>query len=202
MENLVYHGSPYSGLKELKIKKGSHNLECVYATSNPAVPIIFMGKGRGDLDISISVDEEGQVVLTERREGVFEEIYKGKSGYLYTLSGENFKHYDFLWPPEVISMQNELVLSEEKIDDIYERLLECVKKGQLQLNFYPNRPKEMPLDNRDLIPKYIRYFKAGKQEALEELLSVYPEFAGDLSLYPELNISPQMLKTQKQSMSK
>lgn len=42
--------------------------------------------------------------------------------------------------------------------------------------FYPDRPPFIPLDNSDLIEKYITYERNGVNGAIESLLSVYPEF--------------------------
>ena len=197
MDGVVYHGSPQGGIKELRINPSAHKNPYVYATSNKIIALIFTSKGRGDLDTNIRVDEKGKIILTERRAGVLEELYKGKSGYIYTLSGENFKHYDYMWGPEVVSEQNESVIGEEKIDNLLDKLIELHQTGRIQLNFYPQRPDDMPIDNRDLIPKYINLYRAsaGKSKALDDLLSVYPEFRGDLSLYTDLNVSPQVAQT-------
>ena len=102
MNKIVYHGSSNGEIKELLPHKSTHQVECIYATDDSVVSLLFMSKGRGDLDHNIGC-EDGMLMLVERREGIIEEEYKNVSGYLYELDGSTFEHCDFLWSKEVIS---------------------------------------------------------------------------------------------------
>lgn len=175
MEGIVYHGSPCGDLKELTRKVSTHQKACVYATKNAVIALLFMGKGMGDLDTVISYSSNGEVTLVERRPGVLEKLYL-KSGYLYELDGANFEHYDYLWEPEVISFSDEPVLRCTKIDNILQQLLLMQEQGKLNIFRYPDRPSFIPLDNSDLIEKYVGFSKMGHSNAISDLLRVYPEF--------------------------
>ena len=174
MKNIVYHGSPNGNIKELKANKSTHKIECIYATDNIAIAKLFMGRGRGDLDFVIGTDDDIPYIV-ERREGVLKETYN-KEGYLYEMDGTTFEHYDFLWSPEVISKEKSIKINNcIYYPNILEELKEEVKRGNLIIYEYPNRPKKVPLDNSDLINKYIEFENKGHKGAIDNLLMVYPE---------------------------
>lgn len=175
MDKVVYHGSPNGNIKILKSHKSTHQKDCIYASDNKVVALIFMGKGNGDLDTKIS-SVNGKPELVERREGVLESLYK-RDGYLYELDGSTFNHYDYLWSLEVISFEKQIKpINKIYYPNILDALIEEEKKGNLIIYRYPNRPKDVPIDNSDLIKKYINFEKQGLKGAIDELLNIYPEF--------------------------
>ena len=179
MEGIVYHGSPRGDIKELKARRSTHQKLCIYATDNKAVALLFMGKGRGDLDTVIST-RDGQLELVERRPGILKALYD-KEGFLYELDGKNFEHYDYLWSQEVISFKENLEpLCVVHIPNIMEAIEEEEKKGNVTVYRYPDRPEAVPLDNSDLIDKYIGFEKSGLKGALSDMLEVYPEFKREI----------------------
>ena len=104
--NVVYHGSSNGNIKELEARVSTHQKECIYATDNLAIAMMFMSRGLGDLDTA-KYYENGIPVLIERRKGILEKLYN-KDGYIYELPAETFNHYDFLWQPEVISFEKSI----------------------------------------------------------------------------------------------
>ena len=154
MKEIVYHGSPRGDIEVLKSHKSTHQKDCIYATDNKAVALLYMGRGRGDLDTSLrSIDKKPEVV--ERRAGVF----------------------DYLWSLEVISFEKEIKpLKKIYYSNILAALEEEEKKGNLTIYRYPNRPKDMPIDNSDLIEKFIKFEIQGLKGSIDRLLEVYPEF--------------------------
>ena len=176
MEKIVYHGSPNGGIKEFKLDESTHRIKCLYAAENKVIAMLFMARDRGDLDTVIGMNDDGVPYIAERREGILKGLYN-REGYLYTIDGSTFHHEDYLWSPEVISTEPSL----KPIDcTYYPNILEALKKeadkGNLEIYEYPNRPKNVPLDNSDLIDKYISFDNNGNHGALDSLLSVYPEF--------------------------
>lgn len=173
---IVYHGSPGGDIEELTPRVSTHQKKCIYATDQKVVALLFMGKGNGDLDTRIS-SVDGKLELVERREGVLKSLYN-KSGYLYELDGSTFSHYDYLWSREVVSFEPRI----KPIRKIYyENILMEIEKeeklGNIILYRYPVRPKDIPLDNSDLIDKYICFEKEGLRGAIKDLLRIYPELA-------------------------
>ena len=114
--------------------------------------------------------------MIERREGVLDSLYN-KEGYIYELDGSTFNHYDYLWSLEVISFEKEIkALKKIYYKNILKALEEEEKKGNIIIYRYPDRPQDVPIDNSDLIEKFIRFEKNGIKGAVDRLLRVYPEF--------------------------
>ncbi len=185
MEGILYHGSSNSDLEELKPHRSTHQKNCIYATPSKAVALLFIGKGEGDLDTRIS-SVDGKPELIERREGVFASLYNC-DGYIYEIDASTFEHYDYLWSLEVISFESSIKpLRKIYIPNVWEAIEEQERLGNLTIMRYPNRPKSVPLDNSDLIEKYIRFEKSGLKGAVGDLLRIYPEFAEEVGKqYPE-----------------
>ena len=103
---------------------------------------------------------------------MFKDIFN-VSGSLYTLNSKNFITGATGWSAEVVSESDEKVINEEYIDNLYDKLIELDKNKKLVLYLYPNRPKFIPLDNSDLIPKVIRWYKKGLN--IDSFFDIYPE---------------------------
>lgn len=173
MKDYVYHGSSKDNLKIIEPSISTHNKNCVYATPYPEFALLFMSDAT-DLDVRItSIDNK--LTIIERKDNVLSTLYN-KKGYLYTLDGSSFKHYDYLMSREVISFESVKVIKKEIIDNILDRLLEYERLGKLKIYHYPDRPSDMPLDNSDLIDQFINIEKNGRKGAIDFLLSKYPEF--------------------------
>lgn len=179
MNKVVYHGSPNGSVEVLRSHKSTHQKECIYATDNKVVALLFMAKGNGDLDTRIS-NVNGQPELVERRSGVLERLYN-RDGYLYELDGTTFEHYDYLWSLEVISFEKEIKpLRKIYYPNILDAIMDEEKKKNIIIYRYPDRPLDMPLDNSDLIERYISFEEQGIKGAVADLLRVYPEFLSDV----------------------
>lgn len=175
MEKIVYHGSHNGNIEIIKAHVSTHQKKCIYATDNKVIAMLFMNKGMGDLDTIKSYDN-GLPILVERRQGVLEKLYD-TSGYIYELDGSSFKHYDYLWKPEVISFESGIKpIKKTYYDNILKALNEEAENGNIKIYKYPNRPNHIPLDNSDLIDRYINIELNGIKGAINSLLTVYPEF--------------------------
>lgn len=176
MDCLVYHGSSNSNIDSLRAHSSTHKVECIYATDRRVVALLYICDSNGDLDTKLfSVD--GNVELVERRKGILEKLYN-RDGYLYVLDGSSFSHYDYLWSMEVISFEKEIKpLKKIYIKNILSEILEEAKKGNIKIYRYPDRPLDVPLDNSDLIDKFIRFEDSGLTGAVDHLLRIYPEFS-------------------------
>ncbi len=175
MNNIVYHGSDNGNLEIIRANISTHQKKCIYASENKVVAMLFMGKGMGDLDTVKLYDNEIPI-LVERREGLLEKIYN-KPGYIYVLDATTFNHYEYLWEPEVISFEKALKpIKKVYYDNILNALIKEERNGNIKIYRYPNRPNYIPLDNSDLIDRYISFEKQGIEHAVDNLLEVYPEF--------------------------
>jgi hypothetical protein len=174
MEGIVYHGSNNGNITELKPNVSTHRRNCIYASPSPLVALLFSSRGNGDLDTMIcKINDE--LTLVERRPGVLNNLYN-KPGYLYELDATTFNHYDYLWSSEVISFEPVKVNKKIVIDNILDNIINEEKLGNIKIYKYPDRPNDVPLDNSDLIDKYIKFEDSGIKGAINKLLEVYPEF--------------------------
>lgn len=180
--NCVYHGSKISGLKIINPNKSTHQKELVYATLSPCIATIFLSNGGSDLVYVLGGrgTKEKPAYLIERLPGVFDKIFNG-SGSIYTLNGDSFEHREGFWNAEVVSDKTQFVIKEEKIENIKEKLKEYEENGLLNIYRYPNRIGSIPLDNSDLIDKYINFYNMGHTKSIEQLLSLYPEFTDEVN---------------------
>lgn len=175
MDKVVYHGSTKGNIEILRANVSTHQKECIYATDNKVIAMLFMGRGMRDLD-TVKGYDDGLPVLVERRQGVLERLYN-KSGYIYELDGTTFNHYDYLWEPEVISFEKAIIpIKKIYYDNVLEALNNESEVGNIKIYKYPSRPNYIPLDNSDLIDEYIEFEQEGINGAIELLLKVYPEF--------------------------
>lgn len=172
MNNILYHGSPIGNLTVLKPHASTHMNNYVYATTDPAIALIFSVEGHGDLDFDLRM-VDGKIIFTERREGAF--VKYNSSGYLYTLDSANFKNMDNLWEMEVVSENEERILSCEYVSNILKRLEEYAKKGKMIIYRYPTKPDFLPKDDSDLVEKYIGFEKMGHRGAIDNMLFAFPK---------------------------
>lgn len=158
----VYHGSPISGLTYIEPKLSTHGKYWVYATKDKSVALVFLQKWN-DYLLNQSINDDGQQELTERLPNIFEEIYKGKSGFIYYLDSTNFLEGKTSFSPEVVSEKREQVMHCEIVEDCYEQLCEMERNNEIILYRYPNRSPHIPLDDSDLIKK-TKYFLEHSQD--------------------------------------
>ena len=69
--------------------------------------------------------------------------------------------------------RDEKVISFECIENVYDELIKLDKDGLIKLYLYPNRPSFVPLNNSDLIPKVLRWYKNGFN--INKFYDIYPE---------------------------
>lgn len=91
---------------------------------------------------------------------------------------QHFLIMTYLWKGEVISFETKIKVENKRYyKNILESLLHKEKKGNIMIYKYPNRPNFIPLDNSDLVDKYIGFYNSGNEHAINDLLSIYPELA-------------------------
>lgn len=169
----VYHGINLKGLKVIKPNKSTHRKKWVYATPSEAVATIFLSKKGNDLYYNLYGNGiDVPITLIERKKGMFKKIFND-FGYIYKIDAKNFKTGLTGWKAEVVSEFEEEVISCRYISNIYDELSKLNKEGKIKLYLYPNRPKNMPLDNSDLIPKVIKWQKNGYD--VNNFYELYPE---------------------------
>lgn len=127
----LYHGSPISGLKEIKVNDSTQTGKCVYAATRHIYAVIFaaiklMNPLITPKFIGVKKYEESNLMsdlrLIERQSGDLDRL-KGKKVSIYVLDDKNFnlpREHDEMY--EITSYQDAKVLEELVIEDLYEYL--------------------------------------------------------------------------------
>lgn len=172
----LYHGSSKSGIKKIEPHKSTHG-SYVYATELKELAIIFSGRAGDDLTYSLFrnfKDEPWQLV--ERVPNGFETMFNNSSS-IYTVKDTTFKDIKTGFV-EVVSDVGVDVLSEEKIENVYQKVEELAEKGIIKIYYYPNKPTCIPQDDSDLIEIEIRQSERKNKEisrrTFERLLLLHP----------------------------
>ena len=176
----VYHGSSIGNITKFEKHASTHGIPCVYACVSEVLALIYASKFHGDVFFQVGLDEKNNPFIVERKEGLLEKTYN-RSGYIYTLDGSSFYQYNYLWFGEALSLSDNIkIINVRKIDNLLSELYRCASEGKITIYKYPSRPEWMPLDNSDLIDKYLDYYKKGSSDALKVLFKFYPEFQSEV----------------------
>jgi len=146
---MYYHGSPIGDIEYLEPNKTWFSRfrikdeAQVYLSSNKAHATLYAAKCHM---YPYGFDKEtGLLKFPEPYEGCLKEFYEGKSGYLYTL-----EERDSILPLEGIkyafhTKESVRVVSVDFIEDVYRKLLEYEKNGEIilvQFKDIPDRIRE------------------------------------------------------------
>lgn len=178
----VYHSSNIKGLEKILPMKSTHGCEYVYATEYRIISALFLARWN-DFLITLLTDfsnDKLNIKLIERYPNAFEDIFKGKSGYIYSLDSSNFTK-STSWECEVVSTNLELVYDKEYINDVYELIKEFEERNSIEMYYYPNRPSDIPLDDSDMISKALElYNMSGNPYNIDYCIERFPKFKDQL----------------------
>ena len=136
-----YHGSQSGEIKELIT---SHSKDgYVYVTSSRLVALTYIARSFPNLFFT----KNGKEVFWELKKGLFEEMVKDKSGYIYTLEK---KDYESIPQNNKCGHQycmrvkdNVKIVEKEYVENVYEELLKYLGKGEFEIIRYDNIPEEV-----------------------------------------------------------
>lgn len=129
----LYHGSSVGGLRELTPQLSEHGKPYIYFSSNPIVALLYAVKPVPKPFSYYPYGFEGEtVVYSEYWKSAFEDIYKGKSGFLYECEVENAFN-----PTQIncayVCEQPIKVINCIEIEDIYHKLIEYKQSGDFKI---------------------------------------------------------------------
>ena len=134
---ILYHGSSVGGFTELKPFLSEHKKPYIYLTSNPVVALLYTVKPVPKPFSFYPYGFSGEkVVYSEYYKNCFEEIYKGKKGYLYEC--ENVKNIE---NPTAINCaytcEEQVKVSKcIEIEDVYNKFMEYKEMGLFEIKFF------------------------------------------------------------------
>ena len=131
---ILYHGSSIGGFTELKPFLSEHKKPYIYLASNPVVALLYTVKPVPKPFSFYPYGFSGEkVVYNEYYKNCFEELYKGKKGYLYEC--ENVKNIE---NPTTINCaytcEEPIKVSRcVEIKDVYYKFMEYKETGLLEI---------------------------------------------------------------------
>ena len=167
---IYYHGSDQRDLAIIKPNISTHGKKYIYATKYRNIALLFLCRWN-DFLLSLEttiIDNKLEITLVERYKGAMNDIYLGKSGVIYAFESDNFIKLPEMWEFEFVSEQEEEVKTFEIINDILCEIQLLNKTGEIEIYHYPNRPKNIPKDDHDMVKKSMELYKlsGGKYNAL------------------------------------
>lgn len=158
-ENMkLYHGSNVENIKTLNPVLSNHGKPLVYLTDNYTLAILYAHnpiKRPGGF-FTYKFDKQGKLNYDEYFDNQLEVMYKGVSGYVYTINAnenEYTKLDKMYWVYTTES--NVPTNSVEYIEDLYLKILQCEKAGDIIINRYSTMDEETKQKWRSIVIKDI-----------------------------------------------
>ena len=165
MNKTLYHVSSVAGITELVPRKGTHDKAYVYATENKALSLLFGSyKSMGDFDGMYGV-RNGVPYFFEAYPGAFKRCYEGCECYIYEVDSKGFKEGMTSFSAEVVNENPVKVKNCTKVDDLYGKLMEMAKSGELQLVEYTFDEKYSKMMEQHVEDRIIRFNILDKPES-------------------------------------
>ena len=153
---MLYHVSSTPDIKVLEPRLSTHGKAYVYAIENLVTGLLF-GAKQDDFDFHISTDENGIPTCYECYPGALETVYKGKSCTVYELPEEGFQRGKTSWSAELVCETKVPVQNAVDIPDLYLRLLEEEKQGNLHIHRFDNSAEYKQFVSRHIVDRLIRF---------------------------------------------
>ena len=153
---MLFHVSSTPDIKVLEPRVSTHGKAYVYAIENLVTGLLF-GAKKDDFDFIISTDESGIPSCYECYPGALETIYQNKSCTVYELSEEGFQRGKTSWSVELVCETAVPVQKATFIPDLYIRLLEEEKQGNLRIHRFENNTEYKQFISRHIVDRLIRF---------------------------------------------
>lgn len=173
MKEYLYHGSSYSGIKELEPRSKLHNTnkKVVYLTDNIPYALYYIWdeeyNGYSGKHVTGWI-KNGVAYYEEQFPDQLKTFYKGVSGYLYCISKnsdiQSVEHRECMY----YSLENTIVAKVDYIFDVYEELLKYEELGKIKVFRYNEQSEKRKDELIELIATGIvksDFFKNNEAEA-------------------------------------
>jgi len=190
---IIYHGSSTRNLTRLEPHKSTHG-NYLYATKYKELAIIFSARCGDDCTYALYRNNNDEPwTLVERIPEVFNTMFSNNAS-IYTLDDKTFKDINTGFS-ELVSNVGVNTISEEYIENVYDKIKELEGSGIVKIFPYPTKPIGHPEDNSDLIDKQIiqntRDNKPVTRESFERLILLHPNLMNKINQkLIELNLEP------------
>jgi len=121
------------------------------------VTALLFGAPKDDFDFIMDINEEGIPEIYECYKNAFEIIYIGKSCSIYEIDEAGFIKGITGWEPEYVSENEVEVLSEIIVEDLYGRLCEEERKGNLIVHRFDDTDEYKRMISNHIVDRLIRF---------------------------------------------
>lgn len=177
---MLYHVSSTSGLKKLSPRVSTHGKAYVYAIENLVTGLLF-GAKQDDFDFMISEDESGNPVLYECYPDALKTVYKGKECSVYEVEEDGFLRGVTGWEPELVCEKEVGVTREEKVTDLYTRLLEEEAARALTIFRYEDSSEYKHRISEHIVDRLIRFDMMQKALTDQKLQKYFGRLIAELN---------------------
>lgn len=153
---MLYHVSHTPGITVLQPHISSHGKPYVYAIEDLVTGLLF-GAKKDDFDFLLYSDEQGKPVLCECYPDAFRKKYGGQSCSVYEVEETGFLRGVTGWTPELVCECAVNVARETSVPDLYARLLEEERQGNLTVRRYSDDPDYRAMISRHIVDRLIRF---------------------------------------------
>ncbi len=153
---MLYHVSATPDIKVLEPRVSTHGKAYVYAIDNLVTGLLF-GAKQDDFDFHISTDEAGIPSCYECYPGALEAKYRDKSCTVYELPEEGFLRGKTSWSVELVCETEVPVQKAFFVPDLYLRLLDEEKQGNLRIHRFENSTEYKQFISRHIVDRLIRF---------------------------------------------
>lgn len=153
---MLYHVSSNMGLKMLYPHVSTHKKAYVYAIENMVTGLLF-GTKKDDFDFIISADDNGIPAVYECYPDAFKNIYQDKKCSVYVVEDAGFQRGLTSWSEELVCDTEVAVQEEIIISDLYERLTEEERHGNLKVYRYEFNDEYRKKISAHIVDRLIRF---------------------------------------------
>lgn len=152
-----YHGTTIQGIKSLSASSCNRDGKSVlYLTDNWAYSLFYI-RDRDINFVTCGVGSDGKVHYDEKIPDQLKMLYQGRSGYIYQTDTEaEPTSIRGIW----ISRKNAPITRCSFIPDVYEAIIEEIKKGTVEFLPFEKLTEEQRKLNHE---GALRYFLSGRQ---------------------------------------
>lgn len=166
-QNMIFHGSTISNLKEIEARKSSQKGSYVYGTPSLLYAAIFSVLQRTDKPFPPKFGwKDGEIYIIERFPNQFDSIAVSSS--IYILNKENFHRFNDHSESEDIEVRaegNQNVSGELKVPNV----LNFIKKNGVKLYSYDEREKfGIPRDDKYMVQGVLKTYLWKIEDESEE----------------------------------
>lgn len=175
MDIIYYCSGPGGGKAITSQSKESGNSDYSGFRSKVASLLNYIEKNN-EFKFTIGKDlKSGLCYICERYKGSLLSALKDEKVSVYELKLYQSDRSESYWADKLEIRESYEIISEEKIENIYEYLIELSKQGVLIISKYPKRINGIPVDDQDLVDRAILQYRMYGESIIATIEQYHPQ---------------------------